>query len=66
VPGFSVQPQIPTVEAPAIATSRSVPAADVTVIRFDPRSILAAARTRVSSRSSGRRRSSASGCSLEM
>ena len=66
VPGLSVQPQIPTVDAPSMLTSRSVPAADVTFMRFDPRSILAAARTRVCSASSGRMRSSASGCSLEM
>ena len=45
VPGFSVQPQMPTVGAPVMSTSRFVPAADVTVMRFAPRSIFAAART---------------------
>ena len=40
VPGFSVQPQTPTVGAPAMSTSRSVPAAEVTVMRFAPRSML--------------------------
>ena len=47
-------------------TERSVPAAEVTVMRFAPRSIFAAARTLFSSAASGRMRSSASGCSLEM
>ena len=49
VPGLSVQPQTPTVGAPAMSTSRSVPAFEVTRIRLVPRSILAAARTRFSS-----------------
>ena len=54
VPGSSVQPQMPTVGAPAMSTSSLVPAAEVTLMRFAPRSILAAARTRVSSARSGR------------
>ncbi len=49
VPARSVQPQTPTVAAPVMSTSRSVPAAEVTVMRLRARSILAAARTRVSS-----------------
>src|SRR5215831_4192271 len=66
VPGLSVQPHTPTVDAPAISTSRSVPAADVTLMRLAPRSIFAAARTIFSSALSGSMRSSASGCSLEI
>ena len=66
VPGLSVQPQTPTVEAPTMSTSRSVPAFEVTRIRLVPRSIFAAARTRFSSAGSGTMRSSASGCSLEI
>ena len=66
VPGFSVQPQMPTVGAPVMSTSRLLPPGDVTVMRFAPRSIFAAARTRASSASSGAMRSSASGCSFEI
>ncbi len=66
VPGLSVQPQTPTVEAPTMSMSRSVPALEVTRIRLVPRSIFAAARTRFSSAVSGTMRSSASGCSLEI
>ena len=66
VPGLSVQPQTPTVEAPTMSTSRSVPALEVTRMRLVPRSIFAAARTRFSSAGSGTMRSSASGCSLEI
>ena len=66
VPGFSVQPQMPTVCAPSMLTSRSVPASDVTFMRFEPRSMRAALRTWTSSAGSGRMRSSASGCSFEI
>ena len=66
VPGLSVQPHTPTVDAPAMSMSRLVPAADVTVMRLAPRSMLAAARTLFSSALSGTMRSSASGCSLEI
>ncbi|MGY4334632.1 hypothetical protein ACVWWG_009049 [Bradyrhizobium sp. LB7.2] len=66
VPGLSVHPHTPTVDAPTISTSSAVPAFDVTRIRLVPRSIFAAARTRFSSAGSGTIRSSASGCSLEI
>jgi len=66
VPGLSVQPQTPTVEAPTMSTSSSVPALEVTRIRLVPRSIFTAARTRFSSAVSGTMRSSASGCSFDI
>jgi hypothetical protein len=49
-----------------MSMSSAVPASDRTVIRSAARSILAAARTFFSSALSGARRSSASGCSLEI
>src|SRR6267143_1345498 len=66
VPGLSVQPQTPTVEAPTMSTSSSVPAFEVTRIRLVPRSIFPAARTHFSSAVSGTMRSSASGCSFDI
>src|SRR5450432_1350093 len=64
--GWTDKPQTPTVEAPIILTSSSVPALEVTRIRLVPRSIFAAARTRFSRAASGTMRSSASGCSFEI
>src|ERR1700675_2093408 len=66
VPGLSVQPQTPTVEAPTMSTSSSGPAFEVTRICLVPRTIFTAARTRFSSAVSGTMRSSASGCSFDI